>query len=98
MAEKERMNYMKSLLTDDLEHCYLCGKSPVQYHHVFGGSNRRNATEDDLFVPLCWNCHIKVHNEPSQRLNYKLKQAGQWAYEETHSHDEFMKRYGKNYL
>ena len=90
--------YMKSMITDDLEHCYLCGKTPVQYHHVFGGSHRRRATADNLFIPLCWNCHVKVHNEPSQRLNYSLKRLGQLAYEDLYGHDEFMKNYGKNYL
>ena len=88
------MAYEKSIMTDDLEHCYFCGKTPVQFHHIFGGHNRMHATEDDLFVPLCWECHVKVHNEPSQRLNYKLKQAGQWAYKG----DDFRERYGKNYL
>lgn len=92
------MAYEKSIMTDDLEHCYLCGKSPVQFHHVFGGHNRNHATEDGLFVPLCWECHVKVHNEPSQRLNYKLKQAGQWAYESDSTRPDFRLRYGKNYL
>lgn len=92
------MAYEKSIMTDDLEHCYFCGKTPVQFHHVFGGSNRNKATEDDLFVPLCWECHVKVHNEPSQRLNFILKQRGQWEYEATHTREEFRKRYGKSYI
>lgn len=86
------MAYEKSIMTDDLDHCYFCGRSPVQFHHVFGGSNRNKATEDGLFVPLCLNCHAKVHND--QSLNYRLKQAGQWAYKG----DDFRERYGKNYL
>lgn len=92
------MAYEKSIMTDDLEHCYFCGRTPVQFHHVFGAHNRSHATEDGLFVPLCWECHVKVHNEPSQRLNYKLKQAGQWAYESDSTRPDFRLRYGKNYL
>lgn len=90
--------YKNSIMTTDLEHCYLCGGDPVQMHHVFGAYNRDHATEDGLYIGLCWQCHTKVHTERSQRLNYQLKQIGQRAYEEIHSHDEFMKRYGKNYL
>ena len=94
----QKSNYEQSAVTDDLEHCFLCGKSPVQFHHIFGAHNRMRATEDNLFVPLCFECHVKVHNQPSQELNYKLKQRGQWAYEETHTREEFRQRYGKSYL
>lgn len=92
------MAYEKSIMTDDLEHCFLCGRSPVQFHHIFGCPYRNKSTEDELFIPLCWECHLKVHNEPSQQLNYKLKRYGQWEFEELYGHDEFMKHYGKNYL
>ena len=92
------MAYEKSALTDDLENCYICGRSPVQFHHVFFGNKRADATADNFFIPLCWQCHLKVHNEPSQRLNYSLKKWAQAIYEETHTRDEFIKRYGKSYL
>lgn len=85
-------------MTDDRESCYLCGRRAVQFHHIFGKYNRKKATEDGLWIPVCLDCHIKIHNEPSQRTNYCLMQDGQWKYEETHTRDEFMKRYGKNYL
>lgn len=85
-------------MTDDLDHCYLCRKRPVQFHHVFGSYNRDKATEDGLFVPLCWECNMKLHNEPSQQKMYGLKQIGQWEYEKTHTRDEFRRRYGKSYL
>ena len=100
MAKKVKLNaYEHSALTDDLEHCFLCGKPSTQFHHVFGASNRNNATDDDMFIPVCWNCHInKIHNEPSQRTDYGLKQFAQAVFEETHTREEFMKRYGKNYL
>lgn len=85
-------------MTDDLEHCYICHKQAIQRHHVFNASNRGHATDDHLWIPVCLDCHIKIHNERSQRLNYSLKRDGQLAYEEDHTRDEFMKRYGKNYL
>lgn len=94
-----KKDYLKSLMTDDLEHCYLCHTDrAIQYHHVFGASNRKKATEDGLFVPLCVDCHIKVHTEKNNRLNYQLKQRGQWVYEEINGEGSFLERYGKNYL
>lgn len=100
MAKKKvkKDAYQHSILTDDLESCYYCKRSPVQMHHIFGGHNRDKATEDDFIVPLCWECHVKLHNEHSQQMNYFLKRDAQRAYEKTHSRDEFRRRYGKSYL
>ena len=100
MAKKKvkKDAYKHSVLTDDLEHCYMCGRSPIQFHHIFGGHNRDKATEDDMIVPLCWECHMKIHTEPSERTLYRLKQAAQWEYEATHTREEFRQRYGKSYL
>lgn len=92
------MGYEKSLLTDDLEHCYICGREALQYHHMIGAHNRKHATEDGLWIPVCLECHIRIHNEHSQRLNYRLKEEAQSAYEQTHSRDDFRRRYGKSYL
>ena len=92
------MAYQHSIMTDDLEHCYYCGRTPVQFHHIYGGPNRKKATEDDLFIPLCWECHVKVHNEPTQRKLMALRQLGQLEYEKTHTREEFRERYGKSYL
>lgn len=99
MAKKSlKEKYKRSIMTDDLEHCYVCGRDAVHYHHIFGAHNRDHATEDGLFIGMCLDCHIRVHNEPSQRLNYDLKRQAQLVYEQTHTHDEWFKRYGKNYL
>ena len=93
----------RSVLTDDLEHCIICGKSPAQLHHVFSGEhiNRVYAEEDGFIIPLCWMHHTgdwkrSVHGNPA--LGLKFKRMAQWKYEETHTRDEFRKRYGKSYL
>lgn len=98
MAKSIKDAYKHSIMTDDLETCYLCGREAVQYHHVFGAYNREHSTEDGLFVPLCLDCHIKVHNERSQKTNYALKRRGQEAYQEIYGPEAFLKRYGKSYL
>lgn len=36
-AKLERERF--SLFTDDLEHCIICGKSPVNKHEIFEGRN-----------------------------------------------------------
>ena len=90
--------YKHSILTDDLEHCIFCGREPVQFHHIFGGPYRNTATEMDMIVPLCWECHMKLHTDPNQRERYRLMRDAQWMYEADHTREEFMQIFGKSYL
>lgn len=92
---------MKSILQRD-EKCYICGMAMgTEDHHIYPGRPHRAYSEaDGLKVRLCWECHWKVHNDTqvSGKLMTKLKKDGQVKYEETHTREEFMKRYGRNYL
>ena len=83
MAKKKikKDAYKRSALTDDIEHCYICGAAPVQFHHIFGGGNRDISTADDMFVALCWECHSKLHVERSQQMSYRLKREAQDKWE-----------------
>lgn len=92
---------MKSIVQENAERCFICGRRATQTHHVFGGSNRKLADEDGLTVRLCQYCHDMVHFDPE--LSYPMQRAlherGQEAYEAAgHTREEFMKRYGRNYL
>ena len=88
-------DYSFSLLTDDLEHCYLCGREAIHRHHVMHGRNRKQATADHLWLPLCLECHAKAHNDG--KLDYTLKRMAQQVFEARYGHDEWLKKYGKNY-
>lgn len=90
-----------SALTDDLEHCIECGREPVQFHHVFFGyssDNRDHSTDDGYIIPLCMNCHFKLHTDPNHRVEFKWKRIAQAHWESIHTRDDFRKRYGKSYL
>ena len=85
-----------SILTNDLEHCFLCNQASVDIHEIFGGSNRRISMEDGFCVPLCRHHHrLATDFIPLQRM---LKMACQKKCEETMSREEFIKRVGRNYL
>lgn len=79
--------------------CYMCGTThQLQKHHVMNASNRRHAEQDGLWVWLCMDCHTGsrgVHN--NARLMEELKRQAQAIYEDTHTHEEWMSRYGRNY-
>ena len=92
---------MKSILQTEKE-CYLCqSKVLLEEHHIFPGNPGRKISERNGFkVYLCHYCH----NEPPFGVHFnrenmdKLKADCQRKYEETHSHNEFMKLIGRNYL
>ena len=51
-----------SILTDDLEHCYICrfqGKKVLRddLHEVYGAANRKRSILNGLVVPLCRKHH-----------------------------------------
>ena len=91
----------KTVMTDNLEQCYLCGRyGPLEWHHIFGGANRINSEKYGLIVPLCHYCH----NEPPDGVHFnrermdKIKAEGQRKFESIASHEDFMRIFGENYL
>ena len=76
----------KSVLTDDLEHCYMTHSNNVAIHHVFPGTGRRKLCDKYGFiVPLTPELHnmsnVSVHNNPNTGLDLQLKQTCQRYFE-----------------
>lgn len=91
----------KSIITDDLRHCIVCGSSHVEIHHVFGGTaNRRLSDKFGLIVPLC-NFH---HTGSSEAVHFNRKFAdelhavGQAKFMENYPMLSFIEIFGRNYL
>lgn len=95
---------LRSILTDDFDTCYLCGKTlgpgMREIHHVFGGANRDNSEKYGLIVPLCHDCHneppLGVHHNKGRRL--KLQAEAQNEFEKEYSSAEFMGIFGRDYI
>lgn len=51
-----------SILTDNMNKCFICGKKATDKHEVFRGRNRQKSMKWKLVVPLCRLCHILVDN------------------------------------
>ena len=88
----------KKVYEDTLElfnyQCAICGNNQVHLHHIFGGRNRKNSTKYGMIVPLC-----KYHHDWVHKTNDKtFKKEAQKKFEETHSREEFIKIFGRNYL
>lgn len=92
--------YPKSVMTDDMDHCYICGKcGPLEIHHVFGGPNRSLSTKYGLVVPLCHKCHNQapdgVHFN-AERMAW-LRMKGQEAFEKHYPGVDFCRLFGTNW-
>ena len=92
---------MKSILQDEKK-CYLCGREyGLERHHIFAGvANRRISEANGFWVWLCGStCHRGVEGaQYNPAVNQFLKASAQMAYEQNHSHDEWMKLIRRNYL
>ncbi len=92
---------MKSILQEDTDYCFECGRYGTEVHHVFyGTANRKQSDQYGLVVGLCYNHHRGkqgVHNG-NRELDMKLKRYAQRRFQELHTQDEFLAVFGKNYL
>lgn len=91
----------KSILMDSESHkCFYTKRPTDEIHHVMNGSaDRIKADEDGLWIYITRSRHDWLHNTPDGKKEMKrLKAMAQSAYEQTHSHAEWMRRYHKNYV
>ena len=85
----------------NIERCFVCGSMRnLELHHIMHGTaNRRLATKYGLTCWLCRGHHRGAHGVHfNPALNRQLQQVAQAAFEETHSRQEWMTIFGKNYL
>lgn len=103
---------MKSIITDDMDYCFFCGRPAECKHHlIFGSANRKKADEDGLIVPACNRCHNtgkvieRIHDNPMAEKMSRI--IGQMAWENLHisngvslqtAREMFRDRYKISYL
>lgn len=94
---------MKSIIQKNKE-CYIChSKNNLHLHHIIFGKNRNKSDKDGLTTYLCYYHHEGtngVHGKNGHELDKELKQLAQkvWMDYYDKSVDDFIQRYGKNYL
>lgn len=91
-----------SIITKDFERCLICGTYlNIHKHEIFyGTANRKLSIKYGLVIPLCYRHHngsnAGVHF--NEKLDLKLKQQGQKAFEYHYPDLNFREIFGKNYL
>ena len=94
LAKLEKNRY--SILTNNLERCYICKAKKEDLHEIYGGKNRQTSMKYGLVIPVCRKCHKNIPKDKC--LNEKLHKVGQKAFEKVHKTENFMKVFGENYL
>lgn len=90
--EKERF----SILTDNLEQCYLCGSRKQHLHEIYYGTKHRSLSmQYGCVIPLCQRCHNQVHN--NIEIDTMLKQKCQKKFKEIYEKD-FIEIFKRSYL
>lgn len=92
---------LKSAFTEDMDHCYFTGKSPVERHHIFGGAYRKKSEKYNFIVPLSPELHPNgVHaGKDAREIDECLKKMAQLHFESCKgTREEFIKEFGRNYL
>jgi hypothetical protein len=93
---------VKSLIQDTKE-CYVCKTTlDLHLHHIFyGTANRKISDKDGCVVYLCERHHTGiagVHNNTKTDLTLKQRCEAAWLCKYDKTVEDFIRRYGKNYL
>ena len=97
-AEEEII--IQSVLQDEKK-CWICGSMvDLERHHIMSGTaNRKLSERYGLWCYLCYRHHTGPGGAQYNRvLNRELRMYAQMAFERTHTREEWMKVFGKNYL
>nr|DAW11451.1 MAG TPA: Recombination enhancement, RecA-dependent nuclease [Caudoviricetes sp.] len=95
------MKKLWSVFTDDMNHCYFTGTAPVERHHIWGGSNRKNSEKYGFVIPLRPDLHPNGAQAGKNvaEIDLKLKQMAQKYFEEhCGTREDFRRIFGKSVL
>lgn len=95
------MKKLFSVFTDDMDHCMFTGASPVERHHIYGNSNKKNSEKYGFIAPLRPDLHPNgvFAGKDAKEIDTYLKRTAQEYYEKNiGTREQFIKEFGKSYL
>ena len=95
-AKLERNRF--SILTNDLDHCIICGAKKDHLHEIFFGRNRANSIKYGLVIPLCSMHHIEIHKNKEWQDYWHIVAQKRFMEYYHKSIDEFIEIFKINYL
>lgn len=90
-------------LIQDTKKCYICNTTQnIHIHEVYFGKNRKKSIDDGCCVYLCGRHHNQsnegVHFNHKLDIELKKQMEIYWLKCYNKNVDDFISRYGKNYL
>lgn len=90
-------------IVQDQKRCYVCNTDKnIHTHEVFFGKNRTKSIEDGCCVYLCGKHHnlskYGVHFDKDLDLLLKRIVQKEWMKHYNKTNEDFIKRFGRNYL
>ena len=94
LSKKEKERY--SIIVKDLDKCVMCGKKRDNLHEVYYGTGKRQLSiKYGCVIPLCYECHIKIHKDSVLSIIWKVK--CQEMFEKVYPNLNFLEIFGKSY-
>lgn len=94
LSKAERNRF--SILTEDMDHCIICGKKKDNLHEVFFGRNRLNSIKYGMVIPLCIEHHLEIHKNSQLQDIWHIK--GQKEFNKHYPELDFTEIFKINYL
>lgn len=91
---------MKSIIQNNVDHCFMClSNSNLETHHVIGGAHKTKSEYYGLLVKLCPLCHrVGKHAVHNNRQNMdRLRALAHVAFEGEYSDLDWLRTFGRNY-
>ena len=88
----------KSLLTNDLDTCFICGAEKQSIHEIYEGSSRINSMKYGCCIPLCNRCHFMIQNNIKLYMPLKELMCIEFMYYYDKSFEEFQKIFHVKHL
>ena len=85
-----------SIITNNLNKCYICKQPKWDLHEIFAGRNRQVSMKYGLVIPVCRKCHEMIPK--NKTLMQFLHKVGQKAFEKEYKSENFIQVFGKSYL
>lgn len=96
---------LKSIIQNDKSYCYIhrnylgVDVNASQEHHCLHGFGRRKVADaDGLTVYLCEKCHRLLHDKGFHDKDMEQLAEKTWLEHYNKSIEDFIQRYGRNYL
>ena len=93
---------LKSVFTDDMDHCFFTGCCPVERHHIFyyrGGGYKEKCEKYGFVIPLRPDLHPNgtQAGKDAKKIDTKLKRMAQEYFEKHYgTREDFRREFGKS--